>query len=1139
MRRCLVAVTFLCLQSNIALYAQDVTIKYNHVPLIRILKAIQRITPYRFSFEENDIRYLTDVSIDVVNFSLEDLLPRLFRGLPLGYKTKIVKDLTFVSIYRINGVPLTGRVLNDSGEVQIGANVEVIYGHIGTVTDDHGGFTLYEVPDTAVLRVSGVNIEPTLVRPHGKTHLDIHVKRKTSNMPGVMVCRPIENGLQRIPASESTGSVATVDKKAIREVISPNLLDGLKGRLSGLSFGPETHNEPPLAVRGRNSFYAPGAPSIVWDNYIHFGGLDDINPNDVETVTLLKDAASAGVWGSFAANGVLVITSSTGEYRKPLSVTLTANTTFTDKPDLGYWSWMSPHSYIDAERQLFDRGYYNNVRFNPSYALTPAVDSLYALTGPKRDGTLSQLAGHSTLSDLSSYFYRHRVSQQYHIALSGGSQLQKFYVSLGYDHDPTALVRNGYERYTLHGSQTYQVVPRRLELSTLFHFAETGTRLDNTGTIPIAYPYARLADDKGNALPVSYMYNQRYIDTAGGGLLQDWHYRPLEELLLADRTSHRYLGHLQTALTYTFDSGFSAAILYRYTKGVAVMRDCHDHRGFDVRDLYNSFVQPAGPVLYPIPQGDILDVTDSLFTGHNLRAQLSYASPAGKHNQWRALTGAELDDFSITADSYRRYGYTDQRGTSVPVNLADDYLNFITHQKQKIPTGENPPVGVFNHYVSTFSTLSYSHDNRYTLYGALRGDASNIRGVQTGRQWAPFWSVGMNWDLTKRDSGKEKKYHPLLKLRSSYGCNGNVGNRTADLTIENLGMNSYNSPQAGIVNPSNPGLTWEKNNILNMGLDVAFFRDSISSGGRLSGSLDIYHKWVNRVLGQDTLPPSTGLSGYIGNTAAIRGYGLDLVLNSVNTRGKWQWTSSLLLSVAVDRVSRYLYQPVSPNSYVLGRYPRVGRSPSALFSYDWGGLDTAGNPQGYQGSQNRKLSTNYSALMSQADGNFHYSGTYQPTVFGSLDNTIACRQWSLSFRLLYKLGYVFRRSSINYSSLATGSSPGHTDYDRRWQTPGDEKRTDIPSFPRSIDPNRDAFYLNSAALVTRGDHIRLQDFRVSYTWLRDSARTLPFRKLTFYMYLNNLYILWRANHNGIDPDASIYGSLPMPRTYSLGVRAEF
>jgi hypothetical protein len=199
------------------------------------------------------------------------------------------------------------------------------------------------------------------------------------------------------------------------------------------------------------------------------------------------------------------------------------------------------------------------------------------------------------------------------------------------------------------------------------------------------------------------------------------------------------------------------------------------------------------------------------------------------------------------------------------------------------------------------------------------------------------------------------------------------------------------------------------------------------------------------------------------------------------------------------------------------------------------GLDpNNGDPRGYF---NKAISTNYSSIINSSDlSDLIYRGPANPVYFGSLRNNFSYKQIELSFAISWKMGYFFRRPYLNYYNLFNGPGPGHPEYEQRWQKPGDENYTSVPSMTWNESAYRSTFYSYSDVLIEKGDHIRLQDIQLSYQLNKSEIRWLPVNQFRIYMYANNLGILWRANHYGIDPDY-ISGTIP-PRTFAAGLKID-
>jgi len=269
----------------------------------------------------------------------------------------------------------------------------------------------------------------------------------------------------------------------------------------------------------------------------------------------------------------------------------------------------------------------------------------------------------------------------------------------------------------------------------------------------------------------------------------------------------------------------------------------------------------------------------------------------------------------------------------------------------------------------------------------------------------------------------------------------------------------------------------------------------------------------------------------------MKAHGADVILNSRNLVGKFSWNTSFLLSYTRDKVTSYLERLGNISGYLNSALinPLAGRPLYSIYALKWEGLDPqTGDPQGLLYGH---VSKDYVNLYNSSDfSSLLYEGTANPTFFGSLRNAFGWKQFGVSFNIVYKFGYFFRRPSINYYDLFNSLSSGHPDFDKRWQNPGDEKHTNVPSMSYPANFYRDQFYTYSEALVERGDHIRLQDIRLSYEMAKKNFPKIPVRAVQFYLYANNIGILWRANHQGIDPDNIT--TFPNPRSLAVGIKMD-
>jgi hypothetical protein len=371
-------------------------------------------------------------------------------------------------------------------------------------------------------------------------------------------------------------------------------------------------------------------------------------------------------------------------------------------------------------------------------------------------------------------------------------------------------------------------------------------------------------------------------------------------------------------------------------------------------------------------------------------------------------------------------------------------------------------------------------------------------------------------------------------LRATYGYQGNTYDLGSSYLTGVYGTDNLTGASSlNIITAPNPRLQWEKVKNVNLGLDFE------SRNARLSGSIEVYRKVGKNLIQPTELAPQTGFVTFQSNTANTTTRGIDLTLKTINLQQVVQWQTVFLFSVIKDKVVKYdaPLTPVSISSYA--SYA-AGKPLYALFSYKWAGLNPEnGNPVGYL---NGRTSEDYAAIINNfSPDSLVYHGSQIPTVYGSVRNDFSYKSFGLSINLTYRLGYVFRRPSmsLNYTELLqTGA---HKDYQNRWQKPGDEKSTNVPSLVYPENYQRNTFYQNSESLIESGDHIRFEDIRLSYTVPVRISKSIGLSNLNFFSYAKHIGIIWRKNKLGIDPSAVGSGQIqyPNPLSLSLGLNANF
>ena len=1128
---------------------QLITLSRQNATLTVIFSDIQKQSPYRFIYETDLKPHLANarkVTIQVKNATIEEVLSIIFKDQPFEYELINQSVLLSASQEHESQLPASPGKINIKGRIVTPTGVPIASATIiapgtsqHTTTNENGDFSLNNVRVDEDLIVSCVSYETETIKINGRQELLITLEPQIKELSEVIV----SSGYQKQAIEKLTGAYTKVSNELVNYKVSTNVLDRLDGVTSSVLFNRNIQpanitNQSTISIRGRSTIFANAEPLIILDNFPYTGDVTNINPNDVESITILKDAAAASIWGAYAANGVIVITTKTGKYNQAIKLSLNSNVTVGDKPDLYYEPILSSSDYIEVERFLFGNGFYNNKENDPRHlALSPAVEIMIR----ERDGNLSSQEASAQLAalgqqdvrkDQKNYLYRRSINQQYALSASGGGPHNQYYFSAGYDRNLNNKVGNQYNRITLNANNTYAWWDRKIELTTGIIFS--ASQLQQADVLLPFYPYNKLADANGQALAINYQVRQPYIDTAGGSKLLDWNYRPLDELRLANDKTALIDYRINAGLKYTIVKGLTANILYQYNKGVSEQRNLHSMETYFTRNLINQFTQISGDSLItPVPYGDILDKLNYDYQAHNVRVQADYSHTWSPKHALQVFAGAEVRSLTNQINSIRQYGYEAERQTSLPVDyLANFPLYHNPSAQSKIPYLDNNR-RTTDRYISYFANAAYTILQRYIVSASARKDESNIFGVKANQKGVPLWSTGISWEISKEKFYRtQTNWLPYLRLRVTHGYNGNVDRTVSAFTsAATAGQSNYGALTGSIVNPPNPALRWEKVQMTNIGIDFSSLNKVIS------GSLEYYHRYAQDLIGYSPLDPTTGNPAFRGNTADMKGDGVDITFHTQNINKKnIKWLSTVLFSFTRDQVTAYKVRQNAIGAYLNpDLFNPLEENPLyAVYSLRWMGLDPlTGDPQGWL---NNELSKDYRALLNSTNFNeLQYNGPANPVFFGSVRNTVAWKQLQLSFNILYKAGYYFRRPSINYNNLFNGDK-GHTDFTKRWQKPGDEARTYVPSMLYPNNAQRDNFYKFSSVLVEKGDHVRLQDIRLSYDCNKQLLKRLSIEALQFYVYANNIGILWKANQQRIDPD--YISGTPAPLTIAGGIKID-
>ncbi|MBB5620636.1 TonB-linked SusC/RagA family outer membrane protein [Pedobacter cryoconitis] len=1203
------------MQVSGAIYGQKITLNQNKIKITQLFKEIKRQTGYDVLWQSEKLNENRVIDANFNKTDLKEVMAQCLTGQNLIFSIEdnsvVIKQQS--SAIRPVSIPLVqdsivykGKVLDERGKPLPGATIRLKGGVKSSISTETGYFERYGTKkSTLVISYIGYkNKEVSLAGLNPDQMIMVTMSSQGNIQLGEVTIA--SNGYQDIPKERITGTFEVISKEQLQHSTDPNLIKRLEGITTSMDFrndlvptnsaqlNPLTRSPlTNLTIRGRNTLSGAlaggdnnsGRPLVVIDGIASPYSIDLVNPNDVESITILKDAASASIWGSRAANGVIVVKTKKGSYQSPLQISFNANVNITGKPDLFYKKMMSTSDYIDAQVFKYKQDYPNATDYLPdpqiNIAQTPISPVATIMDQQKRglitagqaNSQLDALRGNDVRNDLSKYYFRDAVTQSYSLALSGGTKQIAQRFSAGYDKSLNNTVKSGSNREVLNYSVSVKPLAKLdLQANVIYNQSNissqsgyddfTGTT-NVTGTVSL-YPYSRLVDAQGNPAAIQKAYSQQFLDllnTTYGNHLLSYQYKPLEDINDGYNKSKLQTIGANLSANYQILPELSANLSYNYNVSYNETIDLERQDSWYMRNQINLFTTPLNaydlitllpidPYTRNLPLGAQYTKAVTKSNNQTLRGQLNFNKTWNEKHNISAIAGIDFyKSYSLlTSDGY--FGYN-EKDFSTARNLNFNYPHFLLFADPNTGAGVGNiplPAGLIGESrgrtISYFANAAYTYDNRYTLSASFRRDLSNVYSMLGNNGGTPFFSLGASWSINN-----EKFYNfsllPLLKLRANFGYNGNVNPATSAYPV--IGYTPQNQVTDGnllgyadIFNAANSKLRPEKTGELNIGLDFGI------KGGRLSGSLAYYEKRTTDLLANNTVDPSIGFNQLTTNSGNLFGKGIEVALNSLNVKaGLFRWNSNFLFSYNRVKVTK-LYSPINYNAGALVNNVTAftqGNDLSRAFAYKWAGLDpNTGDPRGYVNGNIVTINNTsagadaLTAIINQPISSLHYFGSLIPVYYGSFRNTFSYENFSLSANLLYKLGYWFRRplsSLVQYNNLYTDGNLQGAEYENRWQKPGDEKFTNVPSAIYPGNASRDAFYRFSDINILKGDHIRLQEINLSYTL---NKKNWVLKNPRIYANVTNLGVIWRANKEGLDPDVFDY---PLPRTYSLGLSANF
>ena len=1055
-------------------------------------------------------------------------------------KNKIIYIvIQFVWITTANA-QIPSRVLNkETGTPVAGVNV-LIDGAVKYRSDDKGRFTIRPADASKTMIFRHLAYRDTVMNATNRDTAGMTVYL----MPQLALIEEvnISTGYQTIPKERITGSFSTAGKEQLEKQVGMGISHMLPLIANGVMLDNNSTAGERLMVRGLSTIRAEKKPLIVVDNFPYEGKLDDLNPMDIENITVLKDAAASAIWGVRAGNGVIVVTTKKGKFNEKQNFRFSTAHKIGNIPEYGRLNIMSSSEFIEMEEFLFDKGYYDSRIANTSRPpLSPIVEALDAW----RENKINEEEYHALKNrvekidvrdEYQKHFYKKSRLQQYHLQGSGGTERFAWISSLSFDKN-RSVTDDINDRLTFRLSNQWKL-RSNLHLSTDMSFIHTGTKNGKPGYGDVKmgtyelYPYAEFADENGNPLKVSQRNNAYLDQVEREGFLLDWNYYPLNDYRYTDNHSKRSVLNLYSGLTYKafdfLDVDFKYNVVIDRTDGDNLRKE----NSYFARNLVNTFSdidESTETVTYPIPKGGVLDRTVSRRLAHNARLQFNTDYQFG-NNEITGILGFEGRIDQVNGESNRYYGYNTENLSFGNVDYVSRFPNVVTGMLDAIPNIQSL-TRTNVRYISTFANAVYSYQNKLNVSGSVRRDATNLFGLRTNDKWNLLWSLGASLKIL--DSPDE--WVNNLTMRTTYGFSGNVDPAMASVTtIQYSGIVDVdtNFPIATFTNYANPDLKWESIGTFNVGIDASLWNRG------LNVAVDWYRKRGNDLYGPDLMDPTAGIGlTVMRNVARMKGEGLDIMLDAKAVRkDNWGLDFQVNVSRSGDRVEEYYLNNDLGRQFVNERVIAgiEGKPVYSMFSFPWKGLNAEGNPIGYfegEESEDYRQIYNNTVLEDMA-----YAGPVLPRWFGSAGSTLRYKDLTLDFRLLYKFGHYIRTKSLNYSSLLANNIT-HSDYADRWQEQGDETWTHVPAMIYPLNSNRENYYQHASVLVESASHIRLQYVHLQYN-IRNAFRTQT--NVELFINAENLGLLWKKTDKNIDPEyENSYNAIRPPLQWSLGTRIQF
>ncbi len=1053
-----------------------VTINKDNATVLQVMDAIETQTDYLFVYNKSEVNESRAVSVNVKDISVAEVLNLMFRETGVIYAMEgnnIMLMAGPAPVMTEQQKSVSGKVTDATGQPLPGVTVVVKGTTTGTITDASGMYTLGNLPENATLIFSFVGMRTQEVVVGNQAAINITMEEETVGIEEVVAI-----GYGTMRKSDLTGSVTRANIEKFRESPNVSLAQSLQGTVPGLNIGQvnTAGEEPSLSIRGITTISGTDNPLIIVDGVIFRGSLIDLNSKDVESVDVLKDASSTAIYGSQAANGVILITTKRGQTGKS-KVSYSGNISFSEPTNI-----LQPVNREYRLKRIYDADWARSrlapdfITPNPNWDIYQAFIDQPMVSG-YNDGTDT---------DWYSLLTQNSHMQNHNIDLSGGKDGFSYYSSVGYTDQAGWLLKEGYKRYNARINIDNKVNDwLSIGLQSFITTSDYSGVTPGTGSIYMD-PLYRAFDDNGE--PILLYDGQRL--------------NPLLGHLVDDLNKRMNLFGLATARV---DFPFVKGLSYKFLSSANYIHNKHYYFS-----EYASNYQGLGYKEHGISNEWTMD------------NQLSYV---------RQFYGKHRINATFVYGRERRYFESTNSRSSIFDNMILGYNSLQSGDiiQQAVTTSAWEENSLYS-----MARVFYGFKDKYLITGTIRRDG--FSGFGENHKFGLFPSAAFGWVPTEESFFPESRWLNYLKIRTSYGTNGNrtVGRYETQARVDQEISYVYgdgNSPVIGqwISKLPNYDLKWETTTGLNLGADFRLLQD------RLVGSFDYYSTVTNDMLYNIQIPELTGFSSIASNIGEIRNHGAEITLTSVNINNRdWNWQTTLNFSMNRNKVVTILGiddDEDGREDNLIASNIFIGEPLGVLYGFERIGMYQIGDniPNGfYPGTYILKDVNEDGKITPDADKKI--LGYTDPGSRLSFQSSLNYKNWALNVFINSIQGGKNYYYAFNGSNLSTWNGPltkafqnssGYFDY---W-TP---ENPNAKHEQLGTRPNYEVF------LPEQRNFVRLQDVSLSYKFKTNFD-------LDGKIFLSGKNLYTWTKWEGWDPETGIglRSGRPVMKTYSVGIEVTF